>query len=79
MSRAYFDNLAEKWPSTVVCRSEIGKFSGGILTPRYVANLDSAGRGISGRIRVGRKICYPVQNVIRFLEKRAQEVDCENS
>ena len=49
-------DLAEKWPSPYVARNEVKAFSGGILTPKYLANLDSAGKGPAGRIRVGRKI-----------------------
>ena len=64
--------LADKWPSTLVARSEVGRFSGGILNPKYLANLDSLGQGPRGRIRIGRKVAYPVDTLIAFLEERAQ-------
>jgi hypothetical protein len=32
--------LLEKWPSPYVARSEVEKFSGGILKARTVANLE---------------------------------------
>ena len=67
-----FANLAEKWPSTYVARGEVGKFSGGILHPRSMANLDCLGKGPEGRIHIGKKkVAYPVQSLIRWMEKRA--------
>ena len=52
--------MAERWPSPYVARSEVKRFSGGILNPKYMANLDCRGEGPTGRIRVGRKVAYPV-------------------
>jgi hypothetical protein len=68
-------DLADKWPSPYVARNEVAKFSGGILTPKYLANLDSAGKGPAGRIRIGRKIAYPTTSLVRWLESRSQLAD----
>jgi hypothetical protein len=67
-----FSSMAEKWPSAFVARSEVEKFSGGIVSAKYLANLDSAGKGPSGRIRVGRKIAYPVVSFIDWMESRTE-------
>ena len=67
-----FKSMLAKWPSSFVARERIGEFSGGILTPRYCANLDSKGLGPEGRVRVGRKIAYPVDLLIRWLENRTE-------
>ena len=69
-----FQSLADRWPAPIVSRGEVGKFSGEILNPKTLANLDSVGLGPAGRIRIGRKIAYPVQSLIRFMEDRAQPV-----
>jgi hypothetical protein len=69
-----FKSLIDRWPSSYVARQEISKFTGGIISERYIANLDCQGKGPQGRIRVGRKIAYTVESVIRFLESRAQLV-----
>ncbi len=66
--------LAERWSSPFVARSELERFSGGILTAKYLANLDCAGKGPSGRIRVGRKVAYPVAKLIEWMEQRAQAI-----
>ena len=66
-----FQNLADKWPSAWVERNQLGKFSGGLIHPRTMRNYDSQGIGISEKVRIGRKVAYPVQAVITWLERRA--------
>ena len=63
--------LAEKWPSAVVERQQLKEFSGGALNARTMANHDSRGQGIKGRINMGRKVLYPVNEVIAWMEARA--------
>ena len=60
------NKLADKWPSAVVAREKVSDFSGGILHPRRMANLDSLGEGPE-RIRVGRKIAYPVNSLVKWM------------
>jgi len=66
---------AEKWQSSYVARQQIEKFTGGIISQKYIANLDCAGKGPVGRIRVGRKIAYPIKTLIEWLESRSKIVD----
>ena len=73
--RKVLQDMASSWPSEIVSRCEIGAFTGGALKERYCANLDSAGKGIQGRFRIGRKVCYPVNSVIDFLEKRSEKIE----
>lgn len=76
-SKFNFEEMAKTWPSGLVARSEVGRFSGGLLNGRTLANLDSAGMGPPNRIRVGRKIAYPVRDLIRWIAGRAQ--NCERA
>jgi hypothetical protein len=67
-----FDQMADKWPSAIVARTEISKFTGGILSSKYCANLDSLNIGCPGRVRVGpRKICYPVEEMVAWMRERS--------
>lgn len=68
-----FEELANKWESAVVARSEIGRFTGGAMTPGYLANLDSAKIG-PPRLRIGRKVVYPVRSLVEWMESRAEAV-----
>jgi hypothetical protein len=70
-----FQALADKWPSAFVARTEAEKFTGGLIGEKYLANLDSAGKGPAGRIRCGRKIVYPVNEFIKWLESRSQVIE----
>jgi len=74
MGDSVFQQMAERWPSALVARTESARFSGGAISEKYLANLDSQGRGPKGRVRVGRKVCYPTIELARWLESRATEV-----
>jgi hypothetical protein len=70
-----FKLMADRWPSSIVARSELSRFSGGILNPRTMANLDSENRGIPNAFRIGRRVGYNVSDVIDFLRSRYTEVE----
>lgn len=63
--------LAEKWPSAIVARKSVAEFSGGLLHPRTMANLDSEKAG-PPRLLLGRKVAYPVEGLCDWLSKRIQ-------
>ena len=63
------DTLADSWPSPIVARSEVGKFSGGLLHPRTLANLDSLNEG-PGKIMIGNRACYSTRNLCAWMKKR---------
>jgi hypothetical protein len=67
--------MATRWPSAIVARCEIDRFSGGAVTPRTLANLDAMGVGPENRIRVGRKICYAVGDLIKWMEARSEVLE----
>lgn len=66
-----FELLKEKWPSAIVARQEVKQFSGGVLSSKSMANLDSKKQGPPGSFRIGRKICYPVDSLIEWMEGRS--------
>ena len=68
-------SMADKWPSSVIARTEVERFTGGIVSEKYLANLDSEGRGPEGRVRIGRKIVYPVDAFVKWLESRSEVVE----
>ena len=66
--------LADKWPSNIVSRCKVSDFSGGLLDQRSMANIDCLGKGPE-RVRIGRKVGYPVGALIRWMEARASRPD----
>lgn len=69
-----FQEMADKWPSRIVARTEVKDFTGGAISEKYIANLDSTGKGPEGRFRSGRKVCYPVDQFVRWLEARSEPI-----
>jgi hypothetical protein len=75
MAGVDFESLAEKWPSSIVARKEVGKFSGGVISPKYLANLDSQGKGPDRRFRMGgRGVGYHVKYLILWLQERTEAI-----
>ena len=66
------DSLAQLealWPSTIVARSEVGRFSGGLLNPRTIANRDSQGTGPRNRLKLGKSVGYSVHDLLEWMDK----------
>ena len=64
--------LAVKWPSAIVARKDVKDFSGGILSEKYLANLDSLGEG-PPRCKIGRLVAYQVTDLISWMQARTTE------
>lgn len=62
-------HLADKWPSSIVARRKIGDFTGGIMSEKYICNLDCLGLG-PPRCKIGRQVAYPVDTLITWLQGR---------
>lgn len=54
----------------VIARAEIGKYLGGMLSSRYLQNLDAEGKG-PAKVRFGGKVGYLRDDLIRWLEERS--------
>ena len=72
MTKDVFQEMSARWPSAVVARVEVGRFTGGLMSSKYMANLDSAGLGPKGRITCGRKVGYPVNDLVAWLRARSE-------
>lgn len=64
--------LADSWHAPYVLRDQgiLDKFSGGLLNARTLANHDSRGTGPKGKFRVGNRIAYPVNELVKWLRER---------
>jgi len=74
MKESVFQQMAERWKAPVVARTEIEAFSGGAMKSKYAANLDAAGMGPAGRFRIGRKVVYPIRELVAWLESRSAAI-----
>jgi hypothetical protein len=75
MDTNIFKEMAARWPSPVIARAEVDKFTGGGIKPKTLANADSKGIGPKGRFLVGRRVCYPVSNLLEWLRQNVKEID----
>jgi predicted DNA-binding transcriptional regulator AlpA len=66
-------SLADKWPSTIVSRDKIADFTGGLISKGTIANLDSEGQGPPKFYLGPRKIGYPIETLIPWLEDRIRK------
>jgi hypothetical protein len=67
-----FDKMADTWPSEIVARTSTPVFSGGLLTPKYMANLDSLGEGPES-LKVGKKVVYPKRPLVKWMRGRSKK------
>lgn len=54
----------------IVQRKEVGRLTGGLIFARSLANLDCLGQGPKGRFIVARKVCYPREAFLAWLQAR---------
>lgn len=68
--------IFENWKSPYVSRLQIFEITGGMISAKTLRNLDAKGEGIPGKLRVSaRRVVYPVENVIAWLEKGVKRWD----
>lgn len=68
-----FDQLVEAWGAPLVARSEVGRFSGGLLHPRTCANYDSLGIGCKGKVTIGQRVAYETVSLAAWMRERSKE------
>ncbi len=69
--------MIEKWPSSIVARTEVSRFSGGAINGRTVANLESKHKNgeysgsLPEKLRIGGKVVYRAESLARWLVNRS--------
>jgi len=66
-----FNELAKKWPAPIVARTEVGRFSGGLLNSRTLANMDCQGTGPPYK-KMGKKVFYATEDLVTWMTERAE-------
>ena len=75
MKTDIFDQMGSTWGSAIVARTEVKKFTGSMISGKYLANLDCQGLGPE-RIKIGRKTGYPLageNGLVNWLRARASK------
>jgi hypothetical protein len=71
MEKDVFDEMVERWPSAIVARTAVKKFSGGLISEKYMANLDSQQLGPE-RVKISGKVAYPAKSLAKWISDRAR-------
>jgi hypothetical protein len=69
-----FEDMATRWPSTIIARVEVKNFTGGGISAKTLANADSKGTGPKERFLMGRRICYNVSSLVEWLTQNMKKV-----
>lgn len=68
-----------KWPAPIVCRMEAGKATGGLISPKQLANLDCEGHGPPEALRLGAdqrgKVAYPAKSFFEWVCSQLKPVE----
>lgn len=64
------NRLSDRWPSEFVARTKVGNFSGELIAPKTIANLDSTGEGPEGRVKMGSNTGYIKESLIDWMAAR---------
>lgn len=66
--------LLTQFPLGYVPRNKIEIATGGILHPKTMANRDTdkKQKSIEGTVKIGGKICYPIDKIIEFIATETQ-------
>lgn len=67
------EELLAAWPP-VLARDRIAEYTGGLICPKSLANLDSLGQGPSRRVKLGRRVGYPARDFAVWFLERSREV-----
>lgn len=65
-----YEAMIARWPSSVVARRQVGEFTGGLITPKSLANADCLGQGPAERLEICGRIGYPVDAFVEWLRSR---------
>ena len=67
-----FRSIKDQLPP-MIARDQIGVLLGGVISPKYLANLDSQGLG-PDKMRMGRKVVYMTEDLLSWLEARTEVI-----
>lgn len=73
-----WEKTAENWPSELVSRTEVDKFTGGLFSAKTMANKDCLKEGPKTKIRFKRKVAYPKADLVAWLCSQSDSIEIIN-
>ena len=67
------EDILKSCPGPVISRKEAAKLTGGLISEKYLANLDCNGEGPNERVNVGRRVGYKSESFAHWLAARINQ------
>jgi len=67
------EEILKSCPGPVISRKEAAKLTGGLISEKYLANLDCDGTGPSDRVNIGRRVGYRSESFARWFAERINQ------
>ena len=67
------DKILAACSGPIISRREAAKLTGGLISEKYLANLDCNGQGPSHRVNIGRRTGYNSASFADWLAKRIEQ------
>jgi hypothetical protein len=67
------EDILKSCPGPLISRKEAAKLTGGLISEKYLANLDCEGKGPKGRIHIGRRAGYQSDFFVLWLAERINQ------
>lgn len=74
MLKPLLETLNKSLPP-IIARTEVGKLTGNLISPRTLANLDCLGKGPMGRFKFKTKVAYEKQAFLVWFAAYLTEAD----
>jgi hypothetical protein len=74
-AREILQKIDEAWPSPLVRRIDIDKFSCGLISIKTLEKLDSLCKGIPNSIKINGKVVYTKKDALAWIKGRIQKQD----
>ena len=65
-------NIIAQAGCPIISRREAARLSGGLISEKTLANLDCLGEGPGEKIRIGKRIGYPVESYASWFADRIE-------
>ncbi len=70
-------NFHAAWPE-IIARADIAKYTGGLYTPKTMATYDYRGCGVPNSHKIGSKVVYNKEDLIKWLAARLEAVHAKS-
>jgi hypothetical protein len=72
-AREILQKIDEAWPSPIVLRKDIAKFSCGLISIKTLGKEDCLGKGIPNSVKINGRVVYTKKDALMWIKGRIQK------